>query len=159
MKLYLEKRLIKKRGGGSMPRGRKIVKSGGYLMSNEFKVEMKREGWDRVVKYLRCVNLPEFNEGNDLQFEFYESKDLDVLAFFTDWIVNNGVYDVVIWLGSGKRSLVFTGCSVEWMYMDDLSGYEGEEYGLRREVKVRVGLRYVRVFIEDKKKGEKCVIG
>jgi hypothetical protein len=143
-----------------MPRGRKKnSQAGGYLMSNEFKVEVKRDGWNRVVGYLRCVNLPEFNEGNDLQFEFCESKDLDVLGFFTDWVVNNGVHDIVIWLGSGKRSLVFTGCSVEWMYMDDLSGYEGEECGLKREVKVRVGLRYVRMFIVDKKRGERCMVG
>jgi hypothetical protein len=147
-----------------MARGRKKgvskgYQDGGYLMSNEFKVEVKRGGWDRVVKYLRSVNLSEFYEGNDLQFEFCESKDLDVLAFFTNWLVNNGVYDVFIWLGNGKRGLLFTGCSVEWMYMDDLSGYEGEECGLRREVKVRVGLRYVRMFIVDRKKGEKCVVG
>jgi hypothetical protein len=147
-----------------MPRGRKeSVKNSyqvsGYLICDEFKVEVKRDGWDRVVGYLRCVNLPEFLEGGELQLEFYESKDLDVLAFFTDWVVGNGVYDVVIWLGSGKRSLVFTGCSVGWVYMDDLSGYKGEEYGLRREVKVRVGLRYVRMFIVDREKGERCMVG
>ena len=146
-----------------MPRRRKKgvgkdCQVGGYLMSDEFKVEVQRDGWDRVVGYLRGVNLPEFCEGNDLQFEFCESKELDVLAFFTDWAVSNGVHDVVIWFGSGKRGLLFTGCSVEWVYMDDLDGYEGEECGLRREVKVRVGLRYVRVFIVDKKKGERYVV-
>jgi hypothetical protein len=30
---------------------------------------------------------------------------------------------------------------------------------LRREVKVRVGLRYVRMFIVDKKRGERCMVG
>jgi hypothetical protein len=143
-----------------MPRGRKKnSQAGGYLMSDEFKVEVQRDGWDRVVGYLRGVNLSEFREGNDLQFEFCEGKELDVLAFFTDWVVSNGVHDVVIWLGNGRRGLLFTGCSVEWVCMDDLDGYEGEECGLKREVKVRVGLRYVRVFIVDKRKGERCVIG
>jgi hypothetical protein len=143
----------RKRNGGN---GSQVV---GPLMSDEFRVEVKKGGWEKVAMYLRDVGFSEFLAGGELQLTFCESKDLDVLTFFTDWIVKKEAYDVVIWLGSGKKGLLFSGCSVDGMYMSDMSMYDKEECGLKREVMLVVDLKYVAVFVIGKTKAEKCAIG
>jgi hypothetical protein len=130
-----------------------------YLMTDDFKVEVGKDGWERVAGYLFNVSFSDFSGGNGLQLTFWENKDLDVLTFFTDWIVKKEAYDVVVWMGSGKRGLLFSGCSVSGLYMDDLNVCDGEKIDFREEVKVSVELSYVGVFVMDKEKAEKCAIG
>jgi hypothetical protein len=145
-----------------MPRGRKKGNGGlvvNYLMDDEFRLEVEKEGWEKIARYLLNVDLPEFFGGNVLQLVFWESKDLDVLTFFTDWRVKKESHDVVIWLGSGKRGLLFSGCSVGNMYMDDLNVYDKKDENYKGKVRVAVELNYVAVFIIDKTKAERCAIG
>jgi hypothetical protein len=147
-----------------MARGRKKGSSKGcqvvgHLMDDEFNVVVEKEGWENIAGYLLCVCFPELTGGGSLQLTFKESKNLDVVTFFVDWVVKKEAHDVIIWLGSGKKGLLFSGCSVGEMYMDDLSKYEKEECGLRREVRLAVELKYVAVFIVDKTKAERCAIG
>jgi hypothetical protein len=130
-----------------------------YLMTDEFKVEVEKEGWERVAGYLMNVNFSDFSGGNGLQLTFWENKDLEVLTFFTDWIVKKKSHDVVVWMGSGKRGLLFSGCSVVGLYMDDFSVYDKERVDFRGEVKVSVELSYVGVFIVDKENAKRCAIG
>jgi hypothetical protein len=129
-----------------------------YLMTDEFKVEVGKEGWERVAGYLMNVSFSDFSGENGLQLTFWENKDLDVLTFFTDWIVKKEAHDVVVWMGSGKRELLFSGCSVIGLYMDDFSVYDKERVDFRGEVKVLVELSYVGVFIVDREKAERCAI-
>jgi len=126
----------------------------GYLMTHEFKVEVGKEGWENIDQYLINVSFSEFLEGNDLQLTFLESKDLDVFTFFIDWIAKEKSYDVVVWLGSGRRGLLFTGCSVKGMHIDDFTVYDEE-----RIQKISVELSYVRIFVIDKEKVERYAVG
>jgi hypothetical protein len=140
-------------------KGGDVGKVRDYLMTDEFKVEVGKEGWEKVAGYLMNVNFSDFSGGNGLQLTFWENKDLEVLTFFTDWIVKKESCDVVVWMGSGKRGLLFSGCSVVGLYMDDFSVYDKERVNFRSEVRVSVELNYVGVFIMDKEKAEKCAIG
>lgn len=139
-------------------KGGDVGKVRDYLVTDEFKVEVGKEGWERVAGYLMNVGFSDFSGGNGLQLTFWENKDLDVLTFFTDWIVKKEAHDVVVWMGSGERGLLFSGCSVIGLYMDDLSVYDKERVDFRGEVKVSVELSYVGVFIVDREKAERCAI-
>jgi len=89
-------------------KGGDVGKVRDYLMTDEFKVEVGKEGWERVAGYLMDVRFSDFWGGNGLLLTFWENKDLDVLTFFTDWIVKKEAHDVVVWMGSGKRGLLFS---------------------------------------------------
>jgi hypothetical protein len=141
---------------------RKKVKSSEYLMSNEFKVELKRDGWDKVAHLLRYVSSLELLGQNEIRLDFSEDKDLSVLKFLVDWVISKDVNDMVIWLGSGKRGLFFSGCWVDDIIVDSLGemcyGCDREELEAYREsrvVGVSAVLKYVAVFVIDKEKG-KC---
>ena len=140
-------------------KGGDVGKVRDYLMTDEFKVGVGKEGWERVAGYLMNVRFSDFLGGNGLLLTFWENKDLDVLTFFTDWIVKKEAHDVVVWMGSGKRGLLFSVCSVSGLYMDDLNVCDGEKIDFRKEVKVSVELSYVEVFVVDKAKAERCAIG
>jgi hypothetical protein len=142
---------------------RKKVKSGGYLMSNEFKVELKRNGWDKVAHLLKHVSSLELLGENEVRLDFREDKDLCVLKFLVDWVISKDVNDMVIWLGNGKRGLFFSGCWVDDIIVDSLGGlYYGcgeeelEAYRENRVVGVSAVLKYVAVFVIDREKG-KCI--
>jgi hypothetical protein len=143
-----------------MPRGRKKgVKIGGYLMSNEFKVEVQREGWERVANLLRGVDFGEFLSGSEIRLDFNETKDLDVLAFFVKWALSKETADVVIKLGSGKRELLFSSCWVDSVIMDGFlslksnsnSGSDKTGDNVKNEVVgVAMILRYTAAFVKEK---------
>jgi hypothetical protein len=133
-----------------MPKFGKRVRSveckvSGHLRANEFKVEIDRKGWEQVVGFLKNVSFADFPEGKELRLDFTESKDLDVLVFFTDWVVNKASCDVVVRLGSGKRGLLFSGCYVDSIIIDELDSSDGE-----KDINVSVILKYVAVFVIDK---------
>jgi hypothetical protein len=127
-------------------------KASGHLRANEFKVEIDRKGWEEVVGFLRGISFADFPEGKELRLDFVESRDLEVLVFFTDWVVNKVSCDVVVRLGSGKRGLLFSGCYVDSVMIDEFDSLDGE-----RDVRVSVILKYVAVFVIDKEKDK--VIG
>jgi len=118
-----------------------------YLKANEFEVRIEREGWENVAKYLKDVKFAEFPEGKELRLEFVESRDLDVLVFFTEWVMSKKSHDVFISLGSGRRGLLFSACSVDSVMIDDLNA--SKDAG---EINVNVILRYVAVFVVDKER-------
>jgi hypothetical protein len=118
-----------------------------YLRANEFEVRIEREGWGNVAKYLKDVKFAEFPEGKELRLEFVESRDLDVLVFFTEWVLSKKSHDVFISLGSGKRGLLFSACSVDSVMIDDLDA--SKDAG---KINVNVILRYVAVFVVDKER-------
>jgi hypothetical protein len=144
-----------KEGGRIMPRfkKRKAVsvecKVSGHLRANEFKVEIDRDGWENVASFLKNVSFADFPDGNELRLDFVESRELDVLVFFTDWVVNKASCDVVVKLGSGKRGLLFSGCYVDSMIIDELDSSDGE-----KDINVSVILKYVAVFIIDKERSK-----
>ena len=141
---------------------RKKVKGSEYLLSNEFKVEVKRDGWDKIAHLLRHVSSLELLGGCEVRLDFSEDKDLSVLRFFVDWVISKDVDDMVIWLGGGKRGLFFSGCWVDDIIVDSLGdlcyGCDREELEVYKEsriVGVSAVLKYVAVFVIDKEKG-KC---
>jgi len=135
------------------------IRGNGYLMSNEFKVEVKREGWEMVANLLRGVEFSEFLSGGEVRLDFSETKDLDVSVFFVKWALSKELSDVVVKLGSGKRELIFRGCSVDSIFMDSLSN-EWRDSGIVSEsaeenwegevVGVAIILRFENMFIKEK---------
>ena len=142
---------------------KKKVRGSEYLMSNEFKVEVKRDGWDKIAHLLRHVGSLELLGEKEVRLRFSEDEDLNMLKFLVDWVVSKEVNDMVIWLGSGKRGLFFSGCWVDDIIVDSLGdlcyGCDREELEAFREsrvVGVSAVLKYVAVFVIDKEKG-KCI--
>ncbi len=128
------------------------IRGDGYLMSDEFKVEVKREGWDSVVNLLRGVEFSEFLSGGEVRLDFSETKDLDVSAFFVRWALSEEPSDVVVKLGSGRRELIFSSCYVDDVFMDSLSN-ESEDIEENRKgdvVGVAVILTFENVFIKER---------
>jgi hypothetical protein len=130
-----------------MSRGRKKgVK--GYLMSNDFNVEVQREGWERVASLLRGVEFSEFLNGYEIRLVFSETKDLDVLSFFVKWAWSKETSDIVIKISSGKRAFSFSSCWVDSVFMDGFSnlGINGKD----EVVGVAVILKYSAVFVKER---------
>jgi hypothetical protein len=144
-----------------MGRKRK-VRGSEYLLSNEFKVEVKRDGWGKVAGLVKHVSFGELLSENEVRLDFSEDKDLSVLNFLINWVISRDVNDMVIWLGNGKRGLFFSGCWVDDIIVDSLGDLyyerieeELEAYRERRVVGVSAVLKCVAVLMIDKEKG-KC---
>lgn len=142
---------------GIMARDKKKgIKSKGYLMSNEFRVEVQREGWEKVSGLLRGVDFSEFLNGGDIRLDFNESRDLDVLAFFVQWALSKEASDVVVKLGSRRRELFFSGCVVDGVLMDGFSSSENSSNGRSEKTEetdvigVAVILKYTAAFVKEK---------
>jgi hypothetical protein len=139
---------------------KKKVGGGKYLMSDEFKVKVKRDGWDKIVHLLRHVSSLELLGKYEVRLDFSEDKDLSVLEFFINWVISRDVNDMVIWLGNGKRGLFFSGCWVDDILVDGLGNLcygcgeeELEVYKESRVVGVSAVLKYVAVLMIDEEKG------
>jgi hypothetical protein len=133
----------------------KRKRDGRCLMAGEFEVELRRDGWDKVVHLLRRVGSVELLGSNEIRLDFCEDKDLSVLKFFVDWVISKEVNDMVIWLGSGRRGLFFSGCWVGDIFVDSLGDLCCEcGRGRSKIVEVGVVLKYVAVFVIEKKEGQ-----
>jgi len=60
----------------------KRKRGGTCLMSGEFEVELRRDGWDKVMHLLKRVGSVELLGSNEIRLDFCEDKDLSVLKFF-----------------------------------------------------------------------------
>jgi hypothetical protein len=123
-----------------------------YLKAGEFSVKViGKDGWEHVVDYLVGVGFSDLLDGGELRLEFMETEDLDVLEFFVGWFLSRKAYNVEVWLGSGKRGILFTECYVDSIEVDRLSKlFENRDDG----VGVYVVLKYVVAFVIDRSKGK-----